>query len=668
MKDSGKDPAARVSELRREIEEHNYHYHVLDRPLVEDHYFDALMRELEELEKKYPALAHASSPTSRIGAAPLETFAPLEHSRPMLGLDNAFDEEEVAAFDARVRRLSGLGEIEYICELKLDGLAVALRYERGIFVAGGTRGDGYRGEDITLNLRTLRQLPLRLPEPVSLEVRGEVYINSADFAGLNWSREKEGLAPFANPRNAAAGSLRQLDSRLAARRPLRLFIYGCGEHSLPVATQEELLLHLAGLRLPVNEHRAACRGAEAVISFCRHWQQRRLELPYDTDGIVIKVNDLKMQETLGQRARSPRWAVAFKYPPEEERTRVLDITVNVGRTGAVTPVALLEPVVIGGSVVQRAALHNEDFVAEKDIRVGDCVVVHKAGEIIPEILAVRKQERSGQEKAFQMPLFCPSCGSPTQRLEGEAVRRCLNPSCPAQLVERLVHFASRRAMDIEGLGPAVATLLHGEGLARDVGDLYFIQEKDLAALPRLGEKSAGNLVAALAASRRQPLRRLVFGLGIRLVGEKAAALLTERFPSLELLAAAEEEELAAVEGVGPKIAAAVRGFFQAPGTAPLLDKLQRAGVRLEEDVIPGPEEKEATLTGQTFVFSGKLTGWTRPEAAALVEKAGGRVAAAVSGKTDFLVAGAEPGSKLTQARRLGVAVIDEAELRKRLGL
>ncbi len=650
-----------VTALRREIDKHNYYYHVLDQPLVDDQEFDRLMRELEQLEEAYPELQDPDSPTRRIGAKPLEAFESLEHKVPMLGLDNAFSEEELADFDARVRKLTGLKTVEYFCELKIDGLAVSLQYEGGIFRRGSTRGDGYTGEDITQNLRTIRQIPLRLPEPLTLEARGEVYINRKAFEKLNRRREEEGLMVFANPRNAAAGSLRQLDPRLTAKRPLRIFLYGLGEHNLELTRQDKLLDYLEKIQLPVNPHRRICSGLEEVWRYCSRWQEEKQELPYEIDGVVVKVNDLEQQKNLGTTARSPRWAVAYKYPPEEKMTRVLDISVNIGRTGAITPVALLEPVTLSGTTVRRASLHNEDLIAEKEIKIGDTIIVHKAGEIIPEVLGVVKEKRTGKESEFRMPRHCPSCGSDTVRLSGEAARRCLNLACPAQLVEKLVHFASRRAMDIEGLGPAVAESVYNSELVRDVGDLYYLKVEQLAGLPRMAEKSAENLVSSIDKSRGNPLRRLLFGLGIRFVGEKAARLLAERFGTLDRLREAGEEELIAVEEIGPKIGEAVVRFFNTTETGPVLDKLKRAGVNFTEPVA---QKEIGALAGKTFVFSGSLQAYTRDEAAALVEERGGRVSSSISRKTDYLVTGDDPGSKLAKAGELGVEVIGEERFKE----
>ncbi len=650
----------RIEILRREIDRHNYRYHVLDQPEISDAEFDELLRELQQLEEKYPQLQDPDSPTRRVGGEPLASFETLEHKVPMLGLDNAFSEEDLIDFADRVKRLSGLEELDYFCELKIDGLAVSLQYEEGLFKRGSTRGDGYSGEDITRNLRTIRQIPLKLPEEVSLEVRGEVYINKKDFEKLNRRREEEGLMVFANPRNAAAGSVRQLDPRLAAKRPLKLFLYGLGQHNLNLSTQEELLGYLDKMKLPVNPNRTICRGIDEVRDYVRIWQDKKLELPYEIDGVVVKVNNLALQQELGFTARSPRWAIAYKYPPEEKVTRVLDIEVNIGRTGTITPVALLEPVTLSGTTVRRASLHNEDLIIDKGILIGDSVVVHKAGEIIPEVLKVVEDKRSGTEKEFRMPANCPSCGSEAIRLSGEAARRCLNPSCPAQLVEKLVHFASRRAMDIEGLGPAVAEMLYNHDLVRDVGDLYYLNTEDLISLPRMAEKSAENLINALEKSKDNPLRRLLFGLGIRFVGEKAARLLAERFETMDRLSEASQEELTEIDEIGPKIGEAVEQFFKTDETDPVLEKLRKAGVNFTE---PKLQAASNVFEGKTFVFSGALNDYTRDQAKALVEERGGQVSSSVSKKTDYLVAGDDPGSKLDKAEKLGVEVIDEAQFK-----
>lgn len=653
----------RAAQLRREIEEHNYRYHVLDKPIISDEQFDQLMRELQELERQFPSLQTPDSPTQRVGGALLAAFATLVHKQPMYSLDNAFSEAELRDFDSRIRKASG-GAIDYLCELKMDGLAVSLQYENGLFVRGATRGDGVRGEDITQNLRTIKQLPLRLPEAITVELRGEVYMTRRDFEMMNAARRAKGESEFVNPRNAAAGSLRQLDPQVTASRPLKLFLYALGEHNLPLQTQEEALAYLERLHLPVNPNRELCRGIDAVWRYCLAWQERRAALPYEIDGIVVKVNSFELQRAMGATSRSPRWAIAYKFPAEEKTTRILDIQVNVGRTGAITPVAILEPVFLSGSTVQRASLHNEDILAEKDVLIGDTVVVRKAGEVIPEVVRVVREARTGTERRFVMPVRCPSCGAAVHRLPGEAARRCLNPSCPAQLVERLVHFASREAMDIEGLGPRVAELLYREGLVVDVADLYYLQASRLEPLERMAEKSAANLVAAVEKSKANPLHRLLYGLGIRFVGARASRLLAEHFRTLDKLMAADQEALTAIPEIGPKIAEAVTAFFHAPETAPLLEKLRAAGVNMVE---PEAEGAGGILQGKIFVFSGTLSGYTRDQAAALVQSLGAKVSSAVSGKTSYLVVGENPGSKLQRARELGVTVLSESDFRELVG-
>lgn len=649
----------RIKELRNLIDFHNHRYHVLDSPAIDDQSFDLLLRELEELEDRYPELQDPESPTRRVGSKPLAAFATVELKTPMLGLDNAFNQDEITAFHNRVCKLVEEEKFDYFCELKIDGLAVSLNYENGLLKSGSTRGDGFVGEDVTLNLRTIKQVPLKLPEPLTLEIRGEVYISRADFEALNRRRELDALPLFANPRNAAAGSLRQLDPRLTAMRPLKLFIYGIGENNLNFDTQSAVLKHLETLKLPVSGLSKICSGLEEVWEFCTLMQNKRDELPYEIDGVVIKVNSLELQKKLGHTARSPRWAIAYKFPPEEKMTKVIDIQVNVGRTGAITPVALLEPVFLSGTTVQRASLHNEDLIAEKEIMIGDTVVVRKAGEIIPEVVKVEKEKRTGSEKAFSVPLYCPSCGAETVRLLEEAARRCLNPACPAQLVEKIVHFASRRAMDIEGLGPSGAELLFQSGLVKDIGDLYYLRFEDLTNLPRVQEKTAFNLLRAIEKSKNNPLRRFLFGLGIRHVGEKAARLLAETFITLDQVRLAGPDELMQIEEIGPKIAEAIVYYFKRGETAQLIEKIKRAGVNLSEPVQQ--QFSAGRLSGKVFVFSGGLTNYTRDEAAALIEAKGGRISSSVSQKTDYLILGSEPGSKLAKAKELGLEIIDEEQ-------
>ncbi len=665
MKEQEMDKIKKYADrLRKEIEHHNYHYHVLDKPEISDAQFDRLMRELEELEKSYPDLQDLSSPTCRVGSKPLSVFTTVEHKIPMLGLDNAFSEEEVVEFGLRVQRLLQEEVTAYYCELKIDGLAVSLHYENGVLVKGSTRGDGHTGEDVTQNLRTIRQVPLKLPEPLTLEVRGEVYFSKEDFTALNYEREQEALPLFANPRNAAAGSLRQLDPQVTARRPLKIFIYGLGDNNLRLDTQESVLNYLDQERLPVNKIRSLRSGISQVWAFCSLMQKERSNLPYDIDGVVIKVNSLEQQKELGNTARSPRWAIAYKFPPEEKETRVLDIQFNVGRTGVITPVAILEPLVLSGTIVQRASLHNEDLIRDKGIMIGDTVVVRKAGEIIPEVLHVLKGRRSGREVPFSMPGVCPSCGSETIRLQDEAARRCLNPSCTAQLIEKICHFASRGAMDIEGLGPAAAELLFQHGLVADIGDLYYLKKEALTALPRMADKSATNLLAAIEKSKTNPLRKLLFGFGIRNVGEKASRLLAEKYLNLDLLGVATADELLVIEEIGPKIAETVVLFFGKLETVQLLDKLRKAGVNFTETLKE--DQSSNSLAGKTFIFTGGLSNYTREEAAALIENRGGKIVNTVSRKTDYLVLGSDPGSKLARAEKIGLTIIGERELQKLL--
>jgi len=654
----------RISALREQIEEHNYYYHVLDGPQISDRDFDLLIQELQELEAKYPHLITEDSPTQRVGGEPLAAFSSVGHRVPMLSLENAFTWEELQDYHQRITRMLDNKQVDYVVELKIDGLAVSLLYEEGRLVHGATRGDGYVGEDITANLKTIRQIPLQLKKPLTLEVRGEVYINHDDFEKLNRERSERGETTFANPRNAAAGSVRQLDPRIAAQRPLKIFIYGTGEHNLEVNSHYKMLLYLQDLRLPLNPHWEYCPDIESVMNYCRRWMDKRHELAYDVDGTVIKVNNYKWHDRLGYTSRSPRWAVAFKFPAEEASSMVRDIEVNIGRTGAITPVAILEPVQLAGSTVKRASLHNEDYLKEKDILLGDNVVIRKAGDIIPEVIKVDKEKRTGRERKFVMPADCPACGNPVERLPEEAIVRCLNPACPAQAVERLIHFASRRAMDIDGLGPAVAEQLWNNGLARDIGDLYYLDIYSLVSLERMAEKSGQNLLESIEKSKQNPLHRLLHGLGIRFVGEKVSRTLASHFLHLDDLAAASLKELEDLEEIGPKIAASIVGYFEKGQTEVILNKLRKAGVNFKEPVTNTYNEE---LAGKSFVFTGTLT-MPREEARRLVEEKGGRVAGSISGKTDFLVVGEDPGSKVELAREIGVRVLNENQFRQIVGI
>jgi len=658
----------RVEDLREEIEKHNYHYYVLDAPLISDAQFDRLMRELELLEKQYPSLITPHSPTRRVGGKPGEGFASVRHLVPMLSLANAFDEGELRDFDRRVRQALPGEAVRYVVEPKIDGLAVSLYYENSLLARGATRGGGETGEDITGNLKTIKSVPLRLRRPVpGLEARGEAYMSKEAFSRLNEAREEAGETPFANPRNAAAGSLRQLDPRVTAARRLDLFVYGIG-YSTGVAPAEhvEVLELLKELGFKVNPEYRLFNDMDEVVRYCREWQARRFDLPYAADGLVVKVNSLSQQERLGATMKSPRWAMAYKFPPEQAVSTVKDIFVRVGRTGALTPTAELEPVRLAGTTVSRATLHNEDIIREKDIRIGDRVLVQKAGDIIPEVVAVLPEKRTGREKVWSMPGRCPSCGSPVERAAGEVAVRCAGLACPAKLHEGLINFASRNAMDITGLGPAVIGQLLAAGLVRDPADLYALRHEDLAPLERLGPKSAQNLLRAIETSKISSLARLIFALGIRHVGERAAKILAGHYGSLEALMAATEEELVNIPEIGPKIAASVTTFFAGSQNRTVIEKLIRAGVNTREERDAGAGRKP--LAGKTFVITGTLVGFSRQEARELVEKLGGKVSASVSRHTDYVVVGEKPGSKYEKALSLGMPVLNEEEFREMTGV
>ncbi len=657
----------RAEELREQIRFHNYRYYVLDDPIVSDAEYDALMQELLALEERYPELVTPDSPTQRVGAEPLEVFGTIAHSVPMLSLDNAFAHEDLLAFDERVKRLLGVEEdVEYVVEPKLDGVAVELVYEDGTLVGGSTRGDGYTGEDVTQNLRTVSAIPLVLrqttrPAPVLLEVRGEVYMEVARFEELNRRRMEAGESLFANPRNAAAGSLRQLDPSITATRPLTIFCYGVGRTGgVEIPDQWELLAALKDWGLRTNPENTLCTGVGEVILAAQGLAERRASFPYQADGAVAKVNRQEWQTALGERTRSPRWAVAYKFPAEQGTTVVEDIRVQVGRTGALTPVAVLRPVRIGGVTVSRASLHNDDEVRRKDVRIGDWVVVQRAGEVIPEVVKVIQEKRTGTERTFTMPTACPVCGSAVVRLPDEAAHRCQNASCPAQFKENLRHFGSKYAMDIEGLGPKLIHQLVKVGLVRDLADLYHLKKEDLAALERMADKSAENLLAALERSKETTLSRFLLGLGIRHVGEHLASVLATKFGDLEALAAASDSELEAIPEIGPQVARSVASFFANDENRSLVGRLLEAGVRPQETRPPATR----LLDGLTFVFTGGLSALTRDEARRLVEERGGKVVSSVSKNISYVVVGEDPGSKYEKARKLGIATLDEVEFLK----
>lgn len=656
----------RIEALSEEIEAHNYRYYVMDDPAISDASYDKMIRELEKLEKQYPSLASPYSPTQRVGGQPREGFTTVRHLSPMMSLANAFDEGELRDFDRRVRQALPGEPVRYVIEPKIDGLAVSLFYENGLLSRGATRGDGATGEDISENLKTIRSVPLRLRKPVpALEVRGEAYMSKDSFARLNEAREESGEPLFANPRNAAAGTLRQLDPKITASRRLNLFVYGIGySEGVGPRDHSDVLILLKELGFRVNEFHLF-DGMDEVVKYCLDWQARRFELPYAVDGLVIKVNSLDQQQRLGATMKSPRWAIAYKFPPEQAVTTVKNIFVRVGRTGALTPTAEMEPVRVAGTTVSRATLHNEDNIREKDIRIGDRVLIQKAGDIIPEVIAALPDERKGDEKVWSMPSECPSCGSRVVRAEGEAAVRCTNMACPAKLWEGLIHFSSRHAMDIAGLGPAVLAQILTSGLIRDPADLYNLRYEDLVGLERLGPKSAQNLLGAVEASKKNSLSRLIFALGIRHVGERAAKILAQHYGSLEVLMGAREEELTAIPEIGPKIASSIVSFFAESQNRQVIDKLVKAGVNTRADKDTGAG---GPLAGKVFVLTGALESFSRQEAQEIVERLGGRVSSSVSRGTDYVVAGEKPGSKYDKAISLAIPILDEKEFKSLTGV
>jgi len=662
---------SRVDELREQLNYHNYRYYVLDDPVVSDAEFDRLMAELTRLEEDY-GLATPDSPTQRVGAQPLDKFETVRHRQPMLSLENAFSEAEAREFDDRLKRfLKTTDEFDYVLEPKMDGCAVELVYEHGRLVTGSTRGDGYRGENVTQNLKTIHTIPLGLlteaeSAPELLEVRGEVYMDLPEFNQYNAERLARGEPAFANPRNAAAGSLRQLDPKITAARPLKIYCYGVGEvRGRIFDTHWEVLQTLKEWGLRVNPLIERCRGIEAAINYHRNLEHRRHGLPYEIDGVVIKVDPLALQERLGAKSRSPRWALAYKFAATQATTRVLAIEVNVGRTGAVTPMAVMEPVEVGGVTVSRATLHNEDEVARKDVRVGDTVLIQRAGDVIPEVVKVIMENRPPDAEPFKMPSNCPVCDTPLVRPMGEKVTRCPNSDCFGSRTRSIMHFVSKAGMDIDGLGEKIILKLVSNGLVQDVSDLYNLTAGDL--IPLTAEKSkstkqAEKIVNEIQFKRHRPLWRLINALGIRYVGEATAQLLARHFPSLDKLMAADEEALLHVEGVGEQVAASLRDFFANDRNQALLEKLAAAGVR----GLPPKPRAASPLGGKTFVFTGGLANLSRDEAKAMVAARGGKVTSSVSAKTDYVVAGADPGSKLTKAEALGVEILDEAQFKELL--
>ena len=659
-----------IEKLRDEIRYHEYRYYVLNDPEISDFEFDKLMHRLQELERQHPELVTSDSPTQRVGGQPAEEFPKVRHSVPMLSLDNTYSVDELKDFDRRVRELSGRKQIEYVGELKLDGLSMALTYENGVLTHGVTRGDGVEGEDVTTNVKTIRSVPLRVDakklgligSPRRFEVRGEVIMTRKAFEQLNAQREAAGEPRFANPRNAAAGSMRQLDPRIVAERKLDMYLYYVQVNgAVALAEHAKALDALAKMGFKVNPHRRLCRSFEELLAYIQEWESKRDSLEYEIDGIVVKVNDARLWGELGTTAKSPRWAVAYKYPARQATTRVVNIRAQVGRTGTLTPVADLEPVDVSGVTVSHATLHNMDEIERLGVKIGDTVLIQRAGEVIPQVVKVAKHAPDGRE--FRMPKRCPVCGGDVYRSEGEVAYRCVSAACPAKLKETLLYFAGRRAMNIDGLGDKLVDQLVDKGLVRDVADLYNLTHEQLANLERMGDKSAANLREEIENSKKAELARVIFALGVRFVGERTGQLLADHFGSLDKLAKATEEELYDVEEVGPRVGESIRQFFREPQNLKVLEKLRKAGLQFEQKKA---RKAEGKLAGKQFVLTGTLPTYSRDDATRMIEEAGGRVTGSVSKKTDYVVVGADPGSKLDKARSLNVKTIDEAELLKLL--
>ncbi len=653
----------RVDELVSKLDQYSHEYYVLDQPTIPDEEYDKLYRELVELEEAYPELIQNNSPTQRVGGTLLEGFEKVAHDTPMLSLDNAFSEDELMAFDRRVAQLVD-GPYSYHCELKIDGLAVSLKYVNGKLQQAVTRGDGTVGENVTTNVRTIKSIPLTLKKPLTLEARGEIYMPKSSFIALNEKREEQGEAVFANPRNAAAGTLRNLDPKVTASRNLSVFLYALTNVSeQPVDTQDAALTMLEQLGLKTNPERKVFESMSDVWSFVEGYQEKRASLPYEIDGIVIKVNELNNQEKAGYTVKAPRWAIAYKFPAEEARTTIREVEWSVGRTGVVTPTAIMDPVQLAGTTVQRASLHNIDLMIEKDIRLGDTAVVRKAGDIIPEVIKVDVDERSEDSEPYVFPTHCPACDSELMHLEDEVALRCMNPSCSAQAKERLSHFVSRNAMNIDGLGERVVGQLYDKGLVKDVADLYYLEKEALLELDKIADKSADNMLKAIDASRSNSLERLIFGLGIRHVGSKAARLLAEEFETIDQLKAASLEAITAIEGIGEKIADSIHSFFELEEAQELIDKLKKAEVNMTYTGVKRKEvETDSMFADKKVVITGKLEHFTRNELKEKLIELGAKVTGSVSKNTDYLIAGEEAGSKLTKAESLDVPIINEATL------
>jgi DNA ligase (NAD+) len=666
----------RINELRKEINYHLYRYHTLDDPVISDAEYDRLVQELRELEAEYPEFIRPDSPTQRVGATPLDTFEKVTHPIPMTSLGNAFDDEDMRNWLARIRRLLPAGmnaaELELVVEPKIDGLAVALTYENGVLVRGATRGNGVEGENVTANVRTVKSVPLRIPAdpkgpaaPARMEVRGEIYLPITEFNQFNRQQVEKGDKIYANPRNAAAGSLRQLDSRITAERPLAFFAYSIGYlEGVPIKSQSQALDYLRALGFPVNPDILYTHDFEQALDFSHRWMERRDSLTYDADGVVFKVNDFSLQQRLGVVGNAPRWAIAYKFPAREATTKLLKIAPNVGRTGQITPGAVLEPVNIGGVIVSQASLHNFEDIARKDIREGDTVVVKRAGDVIPQVVKPILELRPADSQPYQPPGHCPACGEPLTHLGEDVALFCINASCPAQLVRQVEYFVSRGAMDIESFGIKIGRQLIDAGLIHDVADIYFLTLDTLLKQEGFARKKADNLLAAIETSKQRPFHRLLTALGIRYVGNVVAEVVASAFPTIEALQAASQEELEAVEGIGPRTAKSIVEWFSRPANQQLIQKLRQAGVNMEMQRRPADEEAPRPLAGMTFVITGTLPTWSRDQAKAFIEQHGGKVTGSLSNNTSYLVVGENPGSKLSKAQALGTPVLDEDGLRK----
>ena len=658
-----KDVKKRIEKLREQINDYSYRYYVLDKPVISDAEYDELVRKLQAMEDENPELITPDSPTQRVGATPDNAFEPVEHRERMYSLQDAFSTEELLAWLERVEKVVPSSELEFVSELKVDGTALSLTYENGVFVKGATRGDGSVGEDITANLRTIKSIPLKLFKPVPyIEVRGEAFLAKDQFKELNRQRAAEGQDLFANPRNAAAGSLRQLDPKITASRGLSALFYAVGHvEGVSFEDQSSVLQYLKEAGFKTSAHVQLAKSEKKVIDYYSHWMQKRAELGYEIDGVVVKVNSFAQQEALGATSKSPRWAIAYKFPAEQKTTQLKDIGLSVGRTGAVTPFAILEPVVVAGSTISRATLHNEDEVHRKDIRIGDYVIIQKAGDVIPEVVAPIKERRTGKEKLFKMAKTCPVCDTALERPEGEAVHRCVNFSgCEAQRFQALLHFASRSAMDIEGLGEAVSAELLDKGLVEDFTGIYYLKEKDFLELTHFADKAAENLFDAIGDSKEKPLSRLLFGLGIRHVGSNMAQILAKTFQSIDNIKKASYEDLVAIDGIGEKVAQSIFDYFRDDISIKAIDKLVKAGLNTKETVA----KVEQKFASQVFVFTGSLERLGRTQAQELVEKLGGRTSSSVSKSTDYVVAGEKAGSKYNKAKALGVKIISEDEFER----